>query len=347
MSSTESTMASTPPTPTASPARANAPVLLLAGIGILAIVFLVGGIPFLSPPAPSPNGALPSVEAGTVPETFDDPIQNLEALKSTLSKEKFLKKMYTIDRDSYHLFEKAAQYLNISKKEVEEFFFTCCDLTGEEAIFADLPPVPADFASVAYDVSVGKLYQIGLLDNGYYAQPEFYTFIDQETGVVNREYAFRPWAKPELNQWGDNGMGTYPNAQFDTLDLSDRQTFTSAIFVTNGWNIQNFVGVHLVPNHDALEHFDITISEEQTGQPYFLLGPTFPYFHRDWATRVIIEGTVKPGTPPGTYSIGFNPVAPPAELNEKWSNDHPGLYAPYGFIRPSDNYITLTIEVQA
>ncbi len=115
--------------------------------------------------------------------------------------------------------------------------------------------------------------------------------------------------------------------------------------MTNAWNIQNWVGVHLIPNNDVLKYFDITISEESTGQPYFLLGPTFPRFSSVWATKVMITGKLKPGTPPGTYIVGVNPVAPATQLSQKWSEEHPGLYAPYGFIRPVDNYVSLTINV--
>lgn len=336
---------------TASKASIPLPKIIL--IGALVLVVALVALNFSSQPVPVTNTQAPastlvtqsSIGEVPVPDTFDDPSVNLQVLKNTLSKEKFLKKMFTIDRESYNLYEKAAKYMGVSLEEVTQFFFNCCDLTGEADIFSELPTIPAEFASVAYDVSQGKLYQIGLLDETYYKQPEFYSFIDLETGIVNRVYSLRPWSQPQLNQWGDNGMQTYPAEQFDTLSLTGRQSFSSVVFVTNAWNIQNWVGVHLVPNSDTLNYFDITISEDQTGNPYFLLGPTFPRFSRDWATKVVIEGKLKSGTPQGRYVIGINPVAPATQLSEKWSEAHPGLYAPYGFLRPADNFINLTIDV--
>lgn len=327
------------------------PLPALLVIGVLVILVAVLALPSILVPVSttSQNTLAPAESTSTnelvVPDTIENHALNLELMKNTLSKEKFLKKLFSVDRDSYDLYEKAAQYLGVSVQEVTQFFFDCCDLKNEEDIFSELPSVPTDFPSVAYDVSQGKLYQIGLLDETYYKQPEFYTFIDLETGIVNREYSLRPWSQPQLNQWGDNGMQAYPAEQFDNLSISDRQTFSAVIFVTNAWNIQNWVGVHLVPNSDTLKNFDLTISEETTGQPYFLLGPTFPKFTRDWATKVTIEGKLKPGIAPGKYVVGVNPVPPANELSQKWSDDHPGLYAPYGFLRPADNYISLVIDV--
>lgn len=323
------------------------PATILIGVAVLV---LAAAVFFSMTPASPPlqNSAAnlqPSTDEIPIPISYEDHSANLAVLKNTLSKEKFLKKLYSIDRSTYDLYEKAAQKMGVSLDEITQFFFDCCDLTREEDIFSELPPIPSDFAEVAYDVSQGKLYQIGLLGEEYYHQPEFYTFIDLETGIVNREYSLKPWSNPELNQWGDNGMQTYPAEQYDSLQLSGRQNFSAVVFVTAGWNIQNWVGVHLIPNSDVLKYFDIEISEEHTGNPYFLLGPTFPRFSKDWATKVIIEGKLKAGTPPGKYVIGINPVAPASELSQKWSEEHPGLYSPYGFLRPTDNYINLTIDV--
>lgn len=315
---------------------------LIGALALFAIVLTLGCV---SPPAADTTVPTETSLDATVPETFDNPSANLQALKSTLSKEKFLKKLYEVDRSSYNLYEKAAIYLGVSVEEISQFFFDCCDLANEEDIFSELPSVPADFSVVAYDVSIGKLNQIGLLSEAFYKQPEFYSFIDQETGIVNREFAFRPWSRPELNQWGDNGFQAYPSDQFDSIDLSGRKTFSAVVFVTNGWNIQNHVGVQLVSDSESSKYFDITISEERTGQSYFLLGPTFPKFDNDWATKVVIEGTVKPGTPPGIYTIRVDPVAPASELAAKWADEHSGIYASYGFIVPSTGYINLQIDV--
>jgi hypothetical protein len=287
------------------------------------------------------SGAVPDTAGGDIP--IETGRSDLDA--GVLSKAKYLKEVFTVDRGRYGLFEKAAEYRGETLEETKEFFYNCCGIESEEDIFAQLPLLPADFSQVAYDLQVGRLFQIGFLGPEYYKQPEFY-FRGDESGIVNRATAFRAWQEPQLNYWGDNGLSTYPSQQFDVLSKSSRNSFTATVFATNAWNIQNYVGINFVPNADAEEYFDITISEEKTGQPYFLLGPTFPVFDKDWATKVVIEGTVKPTTPSGVYVIGINPVEPPKELNEKWGREYSGLYAPYGFIRPSGNYIDLVITVE-
>ncbi|MEK6902662.1 MAG: hypothetical protein AABX02_03700, partial [archaeon] len=139
---------------------------------------------------------------------------------------------------------------------------------------------------------------------------------------------------------------TYPSQQYDTLSKTNRKTFKATIFVTNGWDIQNNVGVELIPTNADSKLFNLKISEDQTGKPYFLLGPTFPQFASNWATKIVVEGELKADTPPGTYTIGINPIAPPKELSEKWSKEHNGIYVPYGFLSPSGNYIDLIITVE-
>ncbi len=206
------------------------PLSTLLILGIVVVVVALVVVPSLSTTPSttttnSTNTVVTSAEEIVIPTTIENHALNLELMKNTLSKEKFLKKLFSVDRESYDLYEKAAQFMGVSVEEVTQFFYDCCDLTSEADIFSELPSIPEDFPAVAYDVSQGKLYQIGLLDERYYKQPEFYTFIDLETGVVNREFSLRPWSRPELNQWGDNGMQSYPAEQFDTLSLSGRQSF--------------------------------------------------------------------------------------------------------------------------
>lgn len=347
----ESTLPTPAPVESVSSGKSNPATLqyIVIGVGVVLVAIIAWSV-FMQSPAVSPTSNEATLEDAPVPETLDDPQANLQALKSTLSKEKFLLKLYETNRDEYNLYEKAAVNMGVSVDEIQQFFFDCCDLQNEEDIFSDLPPIPKDFAKVAYDVSSGKLYQIGLLSYEYYSQPEFYSFVDQETGVVNRHYAFLAFTDPNLSQWGDNGAQTYPSDQYTTISFSGDNSFRAAVFVTNAWNIQNYVGINLIANKEATDYFDLTISEENTGKSYFLLGPTFPRFDKNWATKVIIEGKLKPGLSysqiPKSITIGLNPVAPPAELNAKWADEHSALYAPYGFLKPADNYINLHISIE-
>ncbi len=317
-------------------------VILLIG-GVYLFVFSPTAAP--SPTVPSPSDGSEDSVIGFTGEPSVAPIASNGAPDSTvLSKAKYLKELYTVDRDSYQLFEKAAAYRGETLDETKKFFLNCCDLGSQEEIFAELPLIPSDFSTVAFNFATGQLYQLGSMSESYYKQPELYFHTDQ-TSLANRKLAFSAWSQPQLNYWGDYGASSTPADQYGVVSKKNNKTFKAAVFVTNGWNIQNWVGMHMVTNLSASQFFDVKISEEKTGQPYFLLGPTFPTFSRDWATKLTIEGTVKDSTPPGVYQVRVNPIQPPKELSQKWSDDHLGIYVPYGGLVPDTGFITLNITV--
>lgn len=330
------------PSHAAAPASKGIPTWAWMAVVIVGIAALFVFFSPSAPVQPSVPAALPDSSTDSVAPLAPESSETLD--NTALSKSKYLIQLYTIDRDAYNLFEQAAAYRNETLAETKKFFLNCCDLQSEEQIFEELPPIPSDFSTVAYNFATGQLYQLGSVSGSYYKQPELYFHTDQ-TAVSNRKLAFSGWSKPQLNYWGDYGMTATPGSQFGKVDKGTHKTFTAAVFLANGWNIQNWVGTHMVVNQSAKEYFDITVSEEQTGQPYFLLGPTFPYFSKDWATKIIIKGTVKSTTPPGEYIVRVNPVAPPAELSQKWSEDHVGIYVPYGGLVPDTGFVTLNITV--
>ncbi|MDZ4256866.1 MAG: hypothetical protein U1C71_04610, partial [archaeon] len=325
--------------PSSNPWVLGVAILAVLGIGLYLVSstslftgLVTGAAEPISPDIESGTNNVPPASSFASPNSVIGPRVD----PATLSKARYLKEVFKVDRDKYDIYEKAAANMGLTLEETKQFFLDCCDLASEEQIFSQLPPVPYDFPEVAYDLQVGNIFQLGNLGHAYYSQPEFH-FQGTELAVVNQYYAFIGWINPSLNYWGDSALRTYPDTQHDTISHSGRRTFSAIVFATNGWNIQNYVGVQFVPNGDAAQYFDITIREEKTGQPYFLLGPTFPVFDKDWATRVTIEGTVKDDTPPGVYVVGINPTAPPRELSTKWSNEHKGLYATMGYFRPADN----------
>lgn len=323
--------------------------ILWGGIAIIAIVgvyFL-----FMSNPATTAEADISTNSLGVIPaDASASPLaanttQNFsDSLKSELSKARYVKEVFKVNRDALDLYEKAAVFRGETVEEITDFFYNCCGLTQESDIFAELPPIPSDFAEVAFQLQTGRLYQIGALGPEYYTQPEFY-FQGNLTALVNRRLAFRAWSEPQLQYWGDYGLSVYPSTQNTDVIKSTRPSFTAVMFASTPWNIQNFMGVQLIADSKAKEYFDIKISEVRTGQPYFLLEPTFPHFYRNWATKVVIEGTVKPDTPPGDYVININPSLPPSELSETWADQHPGLYATYGALFPEDGYGKLFITV--
>lgn len=321
--------------------KSSFPILGVAAVVLVGVV--VAYFLFMGPSTPvSPAVETPTLDDVT-PSTSLSPTSTGPD-NTALSKAKYLLQLYTIDRDSYALFEKAAAYRKETVEDTKKFFLNCCDLASEGDIFAELPPAPSDFSTVAYNFATGQIYQLSSMTGAYYKQPELY-FHATETALVNRKLAFSGWSEPQLNYWGDYGGTAMPADQYGVVSKKDRPTFTASVFLANGWNIQNWVGMQMVANASSLQNFDITVSEEQTGQPHFLLGPTFPTFSKDWATKITVVGTVKDSTPPGVYLVRVNPIQPPKELSEKWSQDHLGVYVPYGGLVPDTGFITLNITV--
>lgn len=325
-------------------------------IAAVALVILIAGAWYFSTstaPSPTVDTTTPSLVASPTPTpsdseaiSFTQRVERNDLLKRTLTKAKYNIEVYRVDRSAYNLFESAAAYTNSTLDEIKEFYLNCCDLTSEEDIFSELPPLPSDFPSVAYDIATGSLLQLGQITKQYYLQPEFYFHVG-ETAGANRRVAFRAWAQPELEYWGDNGHLSYPSQQWGIITKSADNAARAVVFYSAGWNIQNYQGLMLVPNADAKNYFDIEIQADSTAQPYFLLGPTFPRFDAHWAEKVNITVRAKPGTPPGEYRIGINPATPPKEINEKWASEHKGLYfSGRGSIVPQGNQIDFVITVQ-
>ncbi len=318
-------------------------LFLATGIFIIAAlaIFLIGNNSSSPLTPPLPAGVTTTIEGDATVTTLNPLIVDP---RTTLLKSRYIKETYAIRRENYNIFEKSAQKHNETLDQTKQFFYDCCGLSSEEEIFSSLPAPPSNFSEVAYDIAVGNKFDIGTLGPEFYKQPEFY-FIGTETAIVNQFWAFNPWIERALNYWGEYGGTAFPSKQGDVLSKSGRKDFTSTVFFTNGWNIQNFVGYYLVADSESQKYFDLTIEEENTGQPYFLLGPTFPRFDSTWATRLLVSGQLKEGTAAGTYEIHISPIAPPKDLEVKWSGEHAATYASYGALAPSDGFITLVITV--
>ena len=324
------------------------PIVIVAALLVGVFFFLQSSTPAPAPVVPTElksNDAViaqPSVEG----LSFTQRVEKNETLKRTLSKAKYTIELYRVDRSSYRLFDAAAQYTGSTYDEIKSFFLQCCDLESEQDIFSALPPVPSDFASVAYDIATGSLLQLGQITPAYYLQPEFYFHVG-ETAGANRRIAFRAWSQPELEYWGDNGHLTYPSEQWGVVDTTKDNLARAVVFYSAGWNIQNYQGLMLVADAKSRELFDIEIQADSTSQPYFLLSPTFPRFYPNWAEKVTITVRAKPGVAPGEYSIGINPSNPPANISEKWAIDHKGLYFNgRGSISAEGDQIVLHISVR-
>ncbi len=244
-------------------------------------------------------------------------------------RQKYFEEAFRPKRETYRLFEKAANYLKIPVGKVPEYF----SLNSESEIFADLAPVPKDFSEVAFLLASGRYYSIGQLSEEYFTQPEFYPNFKQS--------GMRPWAEPDPKYWGTNGYGTYPAEQWDTLSISGRKEFTTVVFFYTGYGIQTYQGATLAPTAETLERFDVSISPDT-----FLLTPTFPKFTNDWAHQIIIKGKLREGVPEGKYLAAFKVVEPPKEKKEEWEFKYRNVYFDAATsIAPADYPIKFNITV--
>lgn len=353
-SSTSSSTVVSPPATVSTASSGIKPIPLIVALIAIAIVgLLVWQLPTLTGQVTatqtpidtiSPDAATPVVPAGVISANLLASIQDNETKKRVLSKAKYTAETYKINRAAYDLFEKAAAFKGMTLEEINAFFFECCDLTNEDDIFSNLPPIPSDFSTVAFDVATGSQLQIGQLESEYYKQPEFYFFVG-ETAGANRFIAFREWANPHLEDWGDYGVRTMPNQQWGNITKNKNDEAAAVVFVTAGWGIQNYQGVMWIVDGKSLEYFDVSVETESTGKPYHLISPTFPQFGRNWSDKLSIRAKAKPGTPAGVYNIAINPVSPPKEVGSKWAKEHRGTYAEIGFIRPAGNQIDLFVTV--
>lgn len=297
------------------------PIIIVIVIGIGAFVFFQ---------------QLPNF-TGTFSASSENPVLTDPAMQSDvidpsqfLSREDYFREVFMPHRGQYNLFEKAAGFLKKPVSEMPVYF----DLKNEQEIFEELPQIPDDFSETAYLLAQGQYFSLGLLDETYYKQPEFYSNF-KTIGV-------RYWTRPDPKYWVANGYGTYPAEQWDVLEKGKREEFSSVVFFYSSWGVQSFQGISLRPSTESQKYFDIKITPGD-----FLLEPNFPKFKKNWAYRIEITGKPKPGTPPGTYSIGINVEIPPKELKEKWTAEHTNLYFDGATaIKPSGNQIQLNVTLK-
>ncbi|HZX19986.1 MAG TPA: hypothetical protein VFF13_03155 [archaeon] len=295
------------------------PVLLIV------VVVLVGAITFLLINNSNSTQGL-AILPGETQTIADSEIQTdatqIDSVETTASSEdltvspssfpvrqRYFEETFKPKRESYDLFKKAAEHLNIPIEKVPEYF----SLNSESEVFNELPPIPTDFSEIAFLLATGRTYSIGLLSEGYYMQPEFYPGF-KESGI-------KYWTEPDPKYWATNGYGSYPADQADILSKSGRDEFTAVVFFYTGYGVQTYQGTTIIPTSESLEHFDIQVTPDT-----FLLTPTFPKFTSDWVQQIIITGKLKPNTPPGDYSIGFLITTPPIDKKQEWEFKYRNLY---------------------
>ena len=314
-------------------------ILALSAIVIVIAVFSLAFVFFQQNPLQNSAGAIaaPQISGPSMKTATDNTtLQNIEMQSDVIDpsqfilREDYFKEVFRPRRETYKLLEKAADFLKKPVSEVPAYF----SLNSEEEIFSELPAPAADFSEIAYLLAQGRYFNLALLDETYYKQPEFYPNF-KTLGV-------RYWTRPDPKYWVANGYGTYPAEQWDTLEKGKNEEFRGVVFFYAGWGVQTYQGISLRADTESQKYFDLEITPKT-----FLLEPTFAKFGKNWAYKVEITGKLKPDTPPGTYSIGINVEIPPRELRDKWNAEHPSLYFDgAGIIKASGNQIQLNITVK-
>lgn len=292
------------------------PVFLIAAIALAVVA--IGLFLFLGPSVTGFFG-VPSEP----PKNSGDPSQYL-------GRAQYFKEAFQPDRSNYGIFESASQYTQKPLAEMPSFF----GLRSEDEIWAALPPIPKDFSEIAFLLAGGQFFAIGGLDETYYKQPEFYPNF--------KEGGLRWWKKPDSTSWATNGYGTYPAEQWTTLKRGGTEAFDATVFLYSGFGVQTYQGATLFLDSESQKYFDVTVSPQT-----FLLEPSFPKFGSDWAKKIAISGSLKPGTPPGDYTISVNVGLPPQDKIGQWQLKYRNLYqnAANG-VRPSGNQIELHVTVE-
>ena len=301
-------------------------------MGVVALVVSVSALVFVF--AFMNPSASPATGLVVGPSLNDEVIQPVEPkapieVSQTLSRQTYFKEAFSPNRDSYDLFEQAAEYVNKPVSEMPSFF----SLQDEKEIFFTLPAIPSDFGEIAYLLASGRFYAIEGLDESYYKQPEIYPGF--------KENGLRFWTKPDATSWATNGYGTYPAEQFVDISRSENGSFEATVFIYSSFGVQTFQGMTLFPDSESIKNFDLEISPNT-----FVLEPNFPKFYSDWARKITIKGTPKPNTPAGSYTVAINVGVPPSDKQKEWSLLYRSLYMDGASgIRPSGNQVTLTINL--
>ncbi len=247
-----------------------------------------------------------------------------------LSRQQYFEEAFRIDRESYAIFEKAADFSGRLLDQMPAYF----SLGDEEQIWSQLPPVPNDFSEIAFLLATGKFFAIQDLDERYMKQPEFYPGF-KDTGL-------RFWTQPDATSWASNGYGTYPSEQWADLTLGETDTFEATVFIYSGFGVQTYQGLSLFVDAASQSFFDVSVSPDT-----FVLEPTFPQFHPEWAKKILVTGKIKPETPAGEYTITVNVGIPPESKRQEWGTEYRNLYADAASgVRPSGNPITLHVTVK-
>jgi len=149
----------------------------------------------------------------------------------------------------------------------------------------------------------------------YYLQPEFYP---EWFNWSNRTYA-----QTNPRMIGVYGIAAYPS-NF-TIETHVNQPTTLSAFLHTTWGVEIFQGATLHAVFDEKNIHLQLISPADT----FLLYPTYPTFHQNWAIPVVYE--ITPLTS-GNYIIEIYETTPTVTIDNTWKNQYGTNYTSGGSI---------------
>jgi hypothetical protein len=214
-------------------------------------------------------------------------------------------------------------------------------------VYQNLPAFPKDFYEIDILLTNAKLTYLAPLGEEYWKQPEFYPGWEEEGVKLHQN--------PEKGRYGVWGWGAYPADQgYSSLPGDD---FTATTYFHSSWVIQSYQGMQMqavFPEEgyvngvqvsqdpvNTSKYFDISFDPE-----IFIVEPSFPIFGAEWAKRVQITVKISPGTPPGNYIIGVNPVAPPKQQDDEWRLQYRLKYASAGATGLTRPFFQILLEVR-
>lgn len=233
-------------------------------------------------------------------------------------------------------------------------------------VFKNLPQYPKDFRDVWTLVYYNRLqilenFTKGVDDSVYYLQPEFYESLFDTSGV--HFYAgFEEDQPVNFSYMGIYGYGAYPMDFYRKIISEEGRRGGRLKIITfwhSSWGVSKYQGFNLeavYPEEGRVASFDIKQDPEVAREhlevnvepKIFLLGPSWPIFHKNWAQKITININISPEIPEGRYYIGLATVGMPSELDDKYTREYRFAYvsasaSPMGMGAPTIR-IVLDIE---
>jgi hypothetical protein len=222
-----------------------------------------------------------------------------------------------------------------------------------EAMFKELPEMPADFYKVREMVRSGEIRNLNEIWPEYYLQPEWFPGFE-ESGVPLLQ-------NPPEDRWGAFGLGSYPSDTSASLVVGE--TLALVFYMRSSYLVETYQGISLVPvfpKNTALpegfamadgttsitqepsvsEYFDVEVSPS-----VFLIEPNFPIYSKQSTQKVEVRITAKETIPLGNYVVAIDVGDAPLEQEEGWAKEHQNKYAGSSITKIGRPYYQAFIKV--